>query len=193
MGYCSLTVPAYSRRSWLLAPLLLSCAKRQALPVFRTVPPFTLTAQSGAVFNSATLQGAPWLATFFFASCNGPCPRLNTTIHQVQEQTYQFKRLRIVSFTVDPEHDTPEVLAAYAKRYKADPDRWFFLTGPRMTISALAKDTFQVGALDTAQSHSTRVMLVDGQGRVRGHFPLNEKEELQALLAGIQDVNQEGP
>ena len=186
MGYCSLTARISNRREWLGAGLLaLGCSKRKPLPVFNTVPPFFLTAQSGAAFDSAVLNGTPWLASFFFASCNGPCPRLNTAIHDLQEQTYNFKGLKIVSFTVDPEHDTPEILAAYAKRYKADPARWFFLTGARETISRVAKDGFQVGALDTAQSHSTRVMLVDGQSRVRGHFPETERD---ALLTGIASV-----
>ena len=110
----------------------------------------------------------------------------------MQEKTYSFKGLKIVSFTVDPEHDTPEVLAAYARRYKADPARWFFLTGPREIISRVARDGFQVGALDAAQSHSTRIMLVDGKGRVRGHFPTTEKAEFDALLAGISSLYQEG-
>jgi cytochrome oxidase Cu insertion factor (SCO1/SenC/PrrC family) len=151
-----------------------------------------LTSQSGAKFDSSSLQGAPWLASFFFASCNGPCPRLNSEIHQLQEKTYGFKGLKIVSFTVDPERDTPEVLAAYAKRYKADPARWFFLTGPREAISAVAKDGFQVGALDAEQSHSTRIMLMDAKGRVRGHFPTTTKEELDALFAAISTLYQEG-
>ena len=83
------------------------------------------------------------------------------------------------------------MLASYAQRYKADPDRWFFLTGPRATISALAKNGFLVGELDTAQSHSTRIMLVDGRSRVRGHFPSAEKEGIDALLAGISSLYEE--
>lgn len=190
MGCSSLTARVFNRREWLAAGLLAaSCARPKPLPIFNTVPPFQLVSQSGADFNSATLLGAPWLASFFFASCNGPCPRLNTAIHDIQEQTYHFKGLKAVSFTVDPEHDTPEILAAYAKRYKADPARWFFLTGRREIIGMIAKDGFQVGTLDAMQSHSTRIMLVDGKGRVRGHFPATEKD---ALLAGISSVYREG-
>ncbi|MFN0106663.1 MAG: SCO family protein [Bryobacteraceae bacterium] len=183
-----------SRREWLGAAgmLAMSCARRRALPVYSTVPPFELVAQTGAPFSSARLRGTPWLASFFFASCNGPCPRMNTAIYELQERTYPYKGLKFLSFTVDPERDTPEALAAYAKRYKADPERWYFLTGARETISALARDGFQAGALDTAQSHSARIMLVDGQGRVRGHYSTTEKEDIDALLAGISNVYQEG-
>ena len=193
MGCCSLTARIFSRRNWLAAfGLAAGCRRGEPLPVHNTIPPFQLTSQAGTSFDSGSLRGAPWIASFFFASCNGPCPRLNTEIHNLQEKTYGFKGLKIVSFTVDPERDTPEVLAAYAKRYKADPDRWFFLTGSRATISALAKDAFQVGSLDTQQSHTTRVMLVDRDGRVRGHFPTATPEELDALYAGISMLYQEG-
>jgi len=193
MGCCSLTARAFSRREWLAAfGLATGCRRAKPLPIYNTVPPFKLTSQTGASFDSASLHSGPWLASFFFASCKGPCPRLNTEIHNVQEKTYSFKGLKIVSFTVDPERDTPEVLGAYAKRYKADPARWFFLTGPRETISALARDGFQVGALDAEQSHTTRVMLMDRDGRVRGHFPTATPEELDALYAGISTLYQEG-
>lgn len=182
-----------TRRQWIGAPLLaLSCARPKSLPVFGSVPHFQLLSSSGAVFDSVRLKGKPWLASFFFASCAGPCPRMNTAIHDLQEKTYTFPGLKIVSFTVDPEHDTPEVLAAYAKRYKADPDRWFFLTGDRQTLTGLAKDAFQVGGLDAAQTHSTRIMLVDADGRVRGHFPSSEREDLDALMAGVAALYQEG-
>lgn len=182
-----------ARREWLGAGMaaLAACARRTHLPILARVPPFQLTAQNGAPFDSETLRGNPWLASFFFASCNGPCPRMNRTILDIQERTYSYQRLRIVSFTVDPEHDTPGVLADYAQRYKADPARWFFLTGKRETISSLARDAFLVGALDTAQSHSTRVMLVDAQSRLRGHFATAEKEDVEALLAGISSVYKE--
>lgn len=116
---------------------------------------------------------------------------MNTAIHDLQEKTYSYPGLKIVSFTVDPEHDTPEILSAYGKRYHADPDRWFFLTGDRQILTALAKDAFLVGGLDAAQTHSTRIMLVDSKGRIRGHFPSSEKENIDALMAGIASVYQE--
>ena len=193
MGYCSSTGRASNRRVWLGSIVALSgCAKRQPLPVHATVPRFTLTAQDGSPFGSEQLACKPWLGSLFFATCTGPCPRLNRQILELQERTYSFPALQIVSITVDPDQDTPGVLAAYAKRYKADPARWRFLTGARDTISAIARDGFQVGELDTSRTHSTRVMLVDGQGRVRGHYPVNEKEELDALLRDISQLYEEG-
>ena len=113
-------------------------------------------------------------------------------IHGLQERTYSYKGLQIVSFTVDPERDTAEALAAYATRYKADPERWHCLTGPREAISVIAKDGFQVGELDMAQTHSTRIFLIDRAGRVRGQFQSAEKEDIDALEAGIASLYQEG-
>jgi protein SCO1/2 len=185
-----------ARREFLGAGLvaaLASCARRlEKLPVISVVPPFTLVAQDGAPFSSDRLRGTPWLASFFFASCNGPCPRMNREIYDLQERTYPYKGLKIVSFTVDPERDTPEVLAAYAKRYKADPERWFFLTGERAKISEIAKNGFLVGELGLETSHTTRIMLVDGRSRVRGHFASGEKDGIGALEAGIRSVYEEG-
>ncbi|HEU0120388.1 MAG TPA: SCO family protein [Bryobacteraceae bacterium] len=181
------------RRVWCGAFLMaVGCRKVATLPIYGTVPRFQLTTQDGAPFDSHSLDGKLWLASFFFASCTGPCPRINTQIYALQESTYTYPDLRILSFTVDPEHDTPPVLAAYAKRYKADPQRWTFLTGPRATISKLSKDGFQVGELDDANSHSTRIMLVDGRSRVRGHYPAIEAESLDALQKGIASIYQAG-
>lgn len=193
MGCCSSTGRGSSRRAWLGVLFgLASCAKRTPLPVYATVPGFTLTSSTGAAFGSAQLTGKPWLGSLFFATCTGPCPRLNRQMQELQERTYNFPGLQLVSITVDPSQDTPEALAAYAKRYHADPARWHFLTGPRDTISAIARDGFQVGELDISRTHSTRVMLVDAKGRVRGHYPVNEKEELDALVRGISQLYEEG-
>jgi cytochrome oxidase Cu insertion factor (SCO1/SenC/PrrC family) len=183
--------PFHRRRLLSAAFALAACSRPKALPVFQTVPPFQLTSQDGLPFSSERLAGAPWLASFFFASCNGPCPRINSLIAALQEKTYPFKGLKIISFTVDPVHDTPAILAAYARRFKADPERWFFLTGPQTTIDALANDAFQVGASATAQSHSTRIMLIDSRFRVRGHFPTSENQHFDELFASVKSLYEE--
>jgi len=179
-------------RRLLLSAALAACSRKQPLPIFNTVPPFQLTSQDGLPFSSARLAGAPWLASFFFASCNGPCPRINSHLAALQEKTYPFKNLKIVSLTVDPTHDTPAVLSAYARRFKADPQRWFFLTGPQATIDSLANDSFQVGASSSAQAHSTRIMLIDSRSRVRGHFPTSENQNFDALFTAIKTLYEEG-
>lgn len=166
--------------------------KAEPLPVYNTVGMFQMTTQAGERFDSGSLQGKVWLASFFFTSCNGPCPRLNRAILDVQEASYTYPDLRIVSITIDPERDTPEVLSSYAKRYKADPTRWTFLTGPMATVNHLAGNVFQTGKIDAALTHSTRVMLIDRQGRVRGFFETGEQSAIETLKAGIENVYREG-
>jgi cytochrome oxidase Cu insertion factor (SCO1/SenC/PrrC family) len=86
-----------------------------------------------------------------------------------------------VSFSVDPERDTPPVLAAYAKSFSASPDRWFFLTGPAATLQLLDRRAFLLGDVGGQLEHSTRFVLVDKQSRVRGYYDSLSQEEMEKL------------
>jgi protein SCO1/2 len=97
----------------------------------------------------------------------------------------------LVSFTVDPEHDTPEVLAAYAKTFKAATTRWRFLTGPRGTLHMLCKSAFKLGDVDGQLEHSTRFVLVDRKSRIRGYYSTWEADSSKKLLADIRAVSKE--
>jgi protein SCO1 len=172
---------------------LAACAPKPSLQTFNTVPAFTLTTESSAEFNSdAHLKGKVWLADFIFTTCMGPCPRMSSQMKQVQAATENLNDLRLVSFTVDPANDTPEALAAYAKRYSARPGRWFFLTGAPETLHALSMDTFMLGKVDGAQmDHSTRFVLVDRQGRVRKYYTTTEGFEIPELVLDIKALLKE--
>src|SRR5262249_40475936 len=153
----------------LLAGLLLlaGCQRaREPLPIMQTVPQFALTATDGTEFRSDSLRGQVWVADFIYTTCTGPCPRMTSQMRHVQEAVAPVSNVKLVSFTVDPEHDTPEVLAQYAKRQKADPARWVFLTGPRDTLQKLCREAFLLGNVDGSLDHSTRFVLVDREGRV---------------------------
>jgi protein SCO1/2 len=82
---------------------------------------------------------------------------------------------------VDPEFDTPEVLAKYASQYRAEAERWFFLTGDKTAIHHLAKSGFLVGGVDDVTLHTTRFVLIDREGRVRGYYSSGDEDELQKL------------
>ena len=82
--------------------------------------------------------------------------------------------MRLVSFSVDPAEDTPPVLAAYAKTHGAAPSMWYFLTGPVATLQMLDRDAFKLGNIDATMQHSTRFVLVDRQGRIRGYYDTSE-------------------
>jgi len=173
--------------------ILSSCAQAPRLQTFNTVPDFTLTAESGSPFQSATeLKGKVWLADFIFTTCMGPCPRLSSQMKQVQAATQDLNDLRLVSFTVDPANDTPEALAAYAKRYSARPGRWIFLTGPAEALHALSMDAFMLGKVDGKQmDHSTRLVLVDRKGRVRKYYATSEGFEIPELVRDVKALLKE--
>lgn len=175
----------------LAALALFSCGKVNNLPSYGIVADFTLTDETGKPFPGAALNGKIWVADFFFTTCTGPCPRMSTQMNRVQNAVRQYPEVQLVSFTVDPATDTPAVLAAYARRYKADPERWHFLTGPQDTLNALARNSFLLGTVDGTREHSTRFVLVDGKGRIRGFYQTAEKESIPQLLADIQKLRKE--
>lgn len=145
------------------------------------VPDFTLTERSGKPFSKSDLLGKVWVASFVFTRCTGPCPSVTATVARLQAELdlANTPDLRLVTFTVDPDRDTPNELQAYADRYRAHSDRWLFLTGPEADIHRLAKDGFMLGVSRSTDpepktgqefDHSTFLVLVDKHGRVRGHF-----------------------
>jgi protein SCO1/2 len=178
MKHALLAVPAL---------FLAGCAREQPLPVYGQVPRFTLTSQTGRQFDSSALAGKVWVADFIFTTCPGPCPRMSSQMHAIANEVRQLPNVRFVSFTVDPDHDTPEVLAAYAKNFHAD-DRWYFLTGAQPALHHLDRDVFKLGNVDGSLGHSTRFVLVDQQGRIRGYYETSEADAMKPLLAGIRKL-----
>ncbi|MEO8100707.1 MAG: SCO family protein [Acidobacteriota bacterium] len=166
----------------LLLMTLAGCASRADLPKLGPVPQFTLIAQTGKPFDSSTLAGKVWVADFMFTTCPGPCPRMTSQMHQVQ-MALEGQGIRLVSFTVDPEHDTPEALAAYSEKFKANPEVWSFLTGTRADLNHLSKDVFKLGFVDGSLEHSTRFVLVDGTGQIRGYYLTSEPDAIEHVIA----------
>ena len=103
------------------------------LPIYGHVPDFSLLDQHGGAVTLAGLRGAPWIADFIFTRCGGQCPMMTARMRTIQERLPKGSRLRLVSISVDPAYDTPEVLARYAQHAGAG-ERWLFLTGPQEHI-----------------------------------------------------------
>ena len=176
------------------AVLLTACSHKPALTSFGTVPGFVLTDQTGQPFHSEqSLNGRVWLANFIFTNCMGPCPRMTSQMKQVLAAAKGGADLQVVSFTVDPDRDTPDVLAAYAKRFQADPKNWHFLTGSRVDLRKLSWDTFHLTDVGGALEHSTRFVLIDRQGSIRGYYETSDSESIAKLLEDIQTVARETP
>jgi protein SCO1/2 len=162
-----------------------------SLPVYYDVPEFDLIAQDGRPFHSKVLQGEIWVADFIYTTCPGPCPRMTSQMREVQDAVLKMPNVKLVSFTVDPERDTPQVLAEYAKIHRASPEHWYFLTGPPATLQKLDKDVFKLGDLNGAMEHSTRFVLVDRQSRIRGYYDTSESRAIPRVIADIYALARE--
>lgn len=122
----------------------------EKIDVYGQVPEFSLIERSGRAVTRADLLGKVWLANFIYTECKETCPIQSLQIARLQAEFADALDLRLVSITVDPKHDTPEVLARYAERYGANPERWLFLTGDKREIYCLAKDGFRLSVVDPA-------------------------------------------
>jgi protein SCO1/2 len=166
-----------------LAAMLLACRPASTLPVLFPAPEWSLTDQTGRPFSSSNLTGRVVLADFVYTTCTDVCPLLSGTFSEVRNQLRQARLLGdkavLLSFSVDPDRDTPPVLDEYGVRFGAVPAEWRFLTGDRETVEELLLGGFklgrpQIGARrpdgSTEIVHSNRVILIDGRGQVRALY-----------------------
>jgi cytochrome oxidase Cu insertion factor (SCO1/SenC/PrrC family) len=166
-----------------------------ALPILAELPDFELIDEAGRSWGSSELAGQLWIASFIFTRCPTTCPMQTAQMTRLQERLRRHPRwagMRLVSITVDPEHDTPAVLTDYARAAGAEPDRWKFLTGTRDAIWDLSNDGFNLAAGEPAEGdgplfHSARLILVDGQRRVRGYYDGLTDEGVEALVADVTE------
>jgi protein SCO1 len=171
---------------------LTACSRHtSSLPVYYDVPAFDLVAQDGQPFHSAVLAGKIWVADFIYTTCPGPCPRMTSQMHEVQDAIVKMPDVKLVSFTVDPARDTPMVLADYAKVHGASSEHWYFLTGPETTLQKLDRDVFRLGNLDASMQHSTRFVLIDRQSRIRGYYDTSESRSIPRLIDDIYALARE--
>jgi protein SCO1/2 len=170
---------------------LAACSAGPPLPVLGQVPQFQLTSEDGRPFDSRTLAGKVWVADFIYTSCPGPCPMMSSRMRQVQTATADLPDVRLVSFTVDPAHDTPPVLAEYSRHFLAQPGRWFFLTGEQSRLNDLGLNAFHLNAVDGKFDHSTRFALVDRAGRIRGYYSFGDDDFPKRLIADTRRVERE--
>ena len=184
----------------------------ETLADYGPVPDFRLTERDGRTVTLADLRGKVWLANFIYTECTETCPLQSLQVQRLQEEFAEAGDLRFVSITVDPEHDTPEVLRRYADRYGAAPERWLFLTGPKPAIHALAEGGFKLGVSDASPAarsdlrgwplgpraafashgsgglvlHSARFVLVDRQARIRAYHRTDDPDSLARLRDNLR-------
>lgn len=175
------------------AAVLSACGHASTkLDDFGIVPDFTLTDQTGATFSSATqLKNVDWIADFIYTTCPGPCPRMSSQMHEVEKQLAEVDNVKLVSFTVDPAHDTPEVLAGYAQRFGAKPGVWYFLTGNEAILRNLSLNIFKLGDVSGNLEHSTRFVLIDKRSRIRGYYLTSEADAISRLVADTKALQRQ--
>ena len=178
--------------------LIASCG-RERLPVYSDVPDFELIERDGSTVRRADLEGRVWAADFIFTNCAGPCPRLSSHMADLQRALESYPEVRLVSFSVDPERDSPEVLTRYAARYAADPERWLFLTGGKQRMYDLIAKGFLLAVDDGSVApggepgpgiitHSLKFALVDRQGRIRGYYAGEEADVVERMLPDVETL-----
>ena len=164
-----------------------------ALPKDGVVPPFQLIDQNGQPFGSQQLLGKIWIADFVYSTCPGPCPMISSRMSETQKPLRDTD-VKLVSFSVDPQHDTPAVLRDYAARLNAQPGRWQFLTGDKNTIYWLVRDGFKLATAEGGAAgpiHSTRMVLVDRSGVIRGYYDATDADAVTRLLADTNHLLRE--
>lgn len=174
----------------LTATVLTSChSEPTQVPSLGILVPFTLTDASGNPFSTTALNGKFWVLNFFFTRCPGPCPEKHRRLASLANT---FPELHIVSVTVDPENDTPETLAAYAKNLEAPPDRWHFLTGKIEEIDRIAMESARLDIGDEPAAHTVRLVLVDGNGVIRGYYVGIGDEGVRTLAKDLKSILKSG-
>ena len=157
----------------------------------RQVPDFSLVDQNGKTVTRADLAGQVWVADFFFTHCTGKCPMVTSRMADVQRAVPKEASVKLVSITVDPERDSPAVLAKWAADYGAQDDRWLFLTGDKNDIIRLCKEGFLLPMGDNPSDHSFKLMLVDRAGIIRGSFQGTDENEVAELKKKIRSLASE--
>jgi protein SCO1/2 len=164
--------------------------------VFHQVPDFKLISQTGEIITQDNLTGKLYVANFFFASCKDVCKKMSANLQEVQEAFAREPKVKIVSYTVDPDRDSVAVLNKYAQTYGADAGTWYFLTGPKEQIYQLAREGYKLPAMQAPSLipdfiHSEKLLLIDEQKHVRGIYNGTDPDEVERLITEIKVLLQE--
>jgi cytochrome oxidase Cu insertion factor (SCO1/SenC/PrrC family) len=160
-------------------------AEAEALPMLFQAPPFALTDQNNRHVTDEQLRGSVWVAMVFFTNCPDICPGMMGRLVDLQESVKD-PNVKLVSFSIDPERDTPEQLRQYADRLGADSTRWLLLTGTKAEMFAAAeglKLPASPAEDDKPIAHTNRMLLIDKGGRVRGVYDSSDDAAMTKLAA----------
>lgn len=135
-------------------------------------PKFELTNQDNIKISNETYKGKVYVLEFFFTTCPSICPKMNLSMLEIEKTFFGNPNFGIVSITIDPVHDTPQVLKDHAKLLGVKSSNWNFLTGDRQTIMDLSNKGFNLYAGENSKvsggfEHSGLFALIDKDGNIR--------------------------
>ncbi len=155
------------------------------MPVFGSVGEFTFTERSGEPFGSDHLKDRVSVVNFFFTTCEGPCPKMNGQVAFFYRKFRDMAGVQFVSISVDPDRDSLTALQEYAKRFQVNDRRWLFLRAPISQVKDLSEKAFMLAGGDSPGLHSTKLILIDKQRRVRGYYASEDDPSLMRLERDI--------
>ena len=160
-------------------------SEQKPLPVIGSIPEFEFIDSEGQSINLNTLKGKVWVADFIFTTCTMACPIMTDNMNTIHKKYKKNDDLRLVSISVYPEYDTPEVLKEYASQYNANTDKWHFLTGKETTVKNVIKNGFKIGDYEDIIFHSEKFALVDKNGMIRSYYNGMKTEDMDKLKKDI--------
>ena len=155
------------------------------LPEIGNIPQFEFTNSDGNTVTLDNLKGKVWVADFIFTTCTMACPMMTGNMNIVHKKFKKNDNVRLVSISVYPEYDTPEVLKNYASQYDADTEKWLFLTGKEDAVKDIIKDGFKIGDYEDIIFHSEKFALVDKKGIIRAYYNGMKSEDMKQLKKDI--------
>ncbi len=161
------------------------------LPIYGQLQNFQLMDSTEKEFTLQNMSGKIWVADFVFTTCGSICPLMTKNMAALYRSYKLEPRVEFVSISVNPENDSPQVLAEYAKKNGADVNRWHFLTGSREAITQLAVEGFKIGSTEEPVFHSAKFILVDPQGRIRGYYEGTAQKEVRKLFKELAQLMKE--
>ena len=156
------------------------------LPKLGSIPSFEFTDSDGNLISQEELSGKVWVADFIFTTCTMACPVMTGNMNLIHKAFKNNDKVRIVSISVYPEYDTPEILKEYASRYNANTNRWHFLTGPEENVKLVIKNGFKMGDYEDIIFHSEKFALVDQNGNIRGYYNGIKTDDIKTLKKDIR-------
>jgi len=166
-------------------------SKIPPLPIIGKVPDFSFMSSRLEEVSKKDLDGKVWVADFIFTTCGGICPKMTENLAWIHRSYLLEKDVRLVSVTVNPDYDSPQVMKEYAGKHGADTQLWHFLTGPKEAVHDLAYKGFMLGGVDDPIFHSPKMVLVDRKSRIRGYYDGTDKEEVRKLFKDIARLMKE--